>query len=98
MNKKSPIKGVFNAKVVYQKHSNPPVLGLRSDELGYAEAPLRGLKLTPAEIDALSKARAVAGTYETLASSAEIYHPIEGMKKSTWKVTSLKPSGFKSTR
>lgn len=92
------LKGTFNAEVIYQMHSNPPIFGLYSDKLGYAEVHLADLKLTPAEIDALSQSDKVAGTYEALSKPEDLYHPIEGLKKTTWKVTSLKPLGSKPVR
>lgn len=89
------LKKTFNARVIYQYHSNPAVLGLYSDDLGYSEIALRDLKLSPAEIDALHTAEEVAGTYEAVAD--RVYAPALDnpcqwdFKPMTWKPVSLKP-------
>ena len=87
----------FNAKVIYQMHSNPPIFGLYSEELGYSEVALRDLKLSEAEIKALGEAREVSGTYAPLKKPREIYAPGKTLSDPwtpqpvNWKVTSLKP-------
>lgn len=85
------LTGAFNASVTYQLHSNPPIFGLYSDKLGATEIHLGDLDLTEREIDDLVDAKRVVGTYETR-PAVDVYHPINGIQKSTWKVTSLKPA------
>lgn len=91
------LRKTFNAKVIYQMHSNPPILGLLSDELGYGEIALRDLKLSEAEINALAEAREVTGTYSDLKKPRQIYAPGETLRdpwapqQVTWKVTSITP-------
>lgn len=87
----------FNAQVVYTMHSNPPIFGLYSEELGYSEIALRDLKLSKSEIDALDQAREVTGTYEPLKKSREIYAPGKKLldpwtaQKVSWEVKSITP-------
>lgn len=88
---------IFNAQVIYTLHSNPPILGLYSEELGYGEIALRDLKLSEKDICALDKAREVTGTYELLKKSRKIYAPGKtpadpwAAQKVRWKVTSIIP-------
>lgn len=90
----------FNAVVIYKLHSNPPWLGLYSEELGYSQVYLGDLKLTDKEIDALCNAETVSGTYEKRGTPEELFvttpesikDPRKGLKLSTWRVTSVKPS------
>lgn len=87
----------FNAKVMFQMHSNPPILGLYSEELGWNQVALRDLKLSESEINALADAAEVSGTYTPLKKARTIYAPGKTLRDPwapqnvTWKVTSIAP-------
>lgn len=89
----------FNARVIYQLHSNPPIFGLYSEELGYSEIALHELNLSQSDITALGKAHEVSGTCvllekpytRTITAPGKTREEPWSQQPVTWIVTSITP-------